>query len=42
MNNSSPLEYLLAFAIVFVAGAVSAVVVTKCGDKLNEDAIRYR
>jgi hypothetical protein len=37
-NNSSPLEYLAAFTIVFVAGILSTVGFGKYIEKVKRDA----
>ncbi len=39
-NNNSPLESLAAFAIVFVAGAISTVGLGKHIDKVKRDAVK--
>ncbi|MES2242545.1 MAG: hypothetical protein V4639_06705 [Pseudomonadota bacterium] len=36
--NNSPLEFLAAFAIVFVAGALSVLGMTRYIDKVRRDA----
>ncbi|WP_169740546.1 hypothetical protein [Paraburkholderia caledonica] len=38
MNNNSPLESLAAFAIVFAAGILSTVVLSKYVEKVRRDA----
>lgn len=38
VNNSSPLEYLAAFAIVLATGILSTVAIGKYIDKVRRDA----
>lgn len=40
MNNNSPLEYLAAFAIVFVTGIVTTLGLGQYIDKVRRDAKR--
>jgi hypothetical protein len=39
-NNVSPLESLASFAIAFATGIVSTVIISKCVEKVRNDALR--
>ena len=38
-TNNSPLEHLAAFAIVFVAGAITTAISAKWIEKMEEDGL---